>query len=57
MNKKLDQTVLAKIVEMVNNSLSAKAPIQRIVDSIVSVFVPVILLIAVAAFVGWYIHT
>jgi Cu+-exporting ATPase len=47
------ETMLARIVRMVEDAQAAKAPIQRIVDRVSAVFVPVVLAIAVATFVGW----
>lgn len=48
-------TTLAKIIRLVENAQSGKAPMQRLVDQISHVFVPVVMLIALAAFVGWLI--
>lgn len=47
------ETVLARIVRTVEDAQAAKAPIQRIVDRVSSVFVPVVLVIATATLVGW----
>jgi len=47
------ETVLARIVRMVEDAQAAKAPIQRIVDRVSSVFVPIVLAIAAATFAGW----
>ena len=47
------ETVLARIIRMVEDAQAAKAPIQRIVDRVSSVFVPAVLGIAVLTFVGW----
>ncbi len=49
-----DETVIAQIVKMVEDAQTSKAPIEKLVDKISSVFVPIILLISVATFVGWY---
>ena len=46
-------TELARITKMVLTAQSEKAPIQRLADRISSVFVPAILLIAVATAFGW----
>eukprot|EP00750_Incisomonas_marina_P025097 INCI5320.1.p1 GENE.INCI5320.1~~INCI5320.1.p1 ORF type:complete len:1286 (+),score=208.96 INCI5320.1:110-3967(+) len=48
-----DQSMLSQIVSLVENAQAAKAPIQALSDQISSVFVPVILGIAVGAFVIW----
>jgi Cu+-exporting ATPase len=47
------ETTLARIIRMVESAQAAKAPIQRIVDRVSAVFVPVVLGIAVLTFVGW----
>ncbi len=48
-------TVLAQIVAMVSNAKRSRAPIQGVADKISAVFVPVVLVIAVAAFAAWMI--
>jgi len=47
------ETVLAKIIRMVEHAQAAKAPIQRLVDQVSAVFVPVVLAIALATLLGW----
>lgn len=47
------ETVLCKIIALVEDAQAAKAPIQRLVDQISAVFVPVVLLIALATLFGW----
>jgi Cu+-exporting ATPase len=47
------ETVLAKIIRLVEEAQAAKAPIQRIVDRVAAVFVPIVLLIAAIALAGW----
>src|SRR5690606_40353426 len=46
------ETTLARIIRMVVNAQSAKAPIQRLVDKVSAAFVPVVLVIALLTFVG-----
>lgn len=46
-------TVLAQIVQMVQAAQGSKAPVQRIVDKISSVFVPIVVGLAVLTFVVW----
>ncbi len=46
-------TVLARIVDMVAAAQRSRAPIQRLVDQVSGYFVPVVIAIAVAAFVAW----
>lgn len=48
-------TVLAHIVDMVEAAQSAKPPVQRLADKISAIFVPTILLLGLATFVGWII--
>ena len=47
------QSVLARIIELVESAQARKAPIQRLVDRVSAVFVPVVLVIALATFLGW----
>ncbi|MEP7003823.1 MAG: heavy metal translocating P-type ATPase [Chloroflexota bacterium] len=48
-------TMLAQIVRLVEDAQGSKAPIQRLVDQVASVFVPVVFVIAGVAFVAWAI--
>lgn len=48
-------TVLSQIVKMVRQAQSTKAPIQRLADVVAGYFVPVVVCIAIATFVLWYI--
>ncbi len=47
------QTVLAQIIKTVKEAQGSKAPVQRLVDKIASIFVPVVLGIAILTFVVW----
>lgn len=47
------ESVLARIIRLVEDAQAAKAPIQRLVDQVAAVFVPVVLLIALATLAGW----
>jgi Cu+-exporting ATPase len=47
-------TALQQIIRMVQDAQGSKAPIQRLADAISGVFVPVVLCIAIATFVGWF---
>ncbi|USN56798.1 MAG: hypothetical protein H6766_07470 [Candidatus Peribacteria bacterium] len=49
-----NQTMLAKIIDVVNNAQANKPPIQKLVDTISSYFVWAILIVAVITFVVWY---
>src|SRR6266487_3563851 len=48
-------TVLANIIRMVEQAQGSKAPIQRLADTISSIFVPVVLVIATLTFITWAI--
>src|SRR3546814_8247369 len=48
-------TVLARIVQMVAEAQRSRAPIQRMADQVAGWFVPVVIGIAVAAFIAWSI--
>jgi Cu+-exporting ATPase len=48
------ETMLSRIIAMVAIAQSSRAPIQRLADTISSYFVPIVLMVAVATFVGWY---
>ena len=47
------ETVLARIIRLVEDAQAGKAPIQRLVDQVAAVFVPVVLGIALVTLVGW----
>ena len=49
------ETVLSSIIRLVEDAQAAKAPIQRLVDQVSAVFVPVVLVIALATLLGWYL--
>ncbi|MDP1742284.1 cation-translocating P-type ATPase [Polaromonas sp.] len=48
------ESVLAQIIRLVEDAQAAKAPIQRLVDQVSAVFVPVVLVIALATLLGWW---
>jgi Cu+-exporting ATPase len=50
-------TMLSQIIKMVEDAQAVKAPIQRLVDRVSAVFVPVVLVIAAITFLGWGLVT
>ena len=49
------ETVLARIIRMVQEAQGSKAPVQRIVDKVTGIFVPIVLLISLTTFVLWWV--
>jgi len=47
------ETVLSQIIRLVEDAQAAKAPIQRLVDQVSAIFVPVVLVIALVTLGGW----
>mgnify|MGYP003664437056 FL=1 len=50
------ETVLSRIIRLVEDAQAAKAPIQKLVDKVSQVFVPSVLLIALATLLGWLFY-
>jgi len=50
------ETLLSRIIEMVNAASRSKAPIQKLADKISGYFVPIVVLIAIATFIIWAIY-
>ena len=48
-------TLLAKIIRMVQDAQGSKAPVQQLADRVAAIFVPAIMIIAVIAFIAWVI--
>lgn len=48
------ETVLAQIIQLVEEAQGSKAPIQKIADQVSSIFVPAVLGIAALTFLGWF---
>ena len=49
-----EETVIARIIKLVEDAQGSKAPIQKLADTIASVFVPVVIGIAAVTFALWY---
>jgi Cu+-exporting ATPase len=47
-------TVLAQIVQLVSDAQGSRAPIQQLADKISGVFVPTVIMLAIATFVLWF---
>ena len=50
------ETVLARIIRLVEDAQAAKAPIQRLVDRVAEVFVPVVMAVALVTAVVWLLQ-
>jgi Cu2+-exporting ATPase len=48
-------TILAHIIKMVQEAQGSKAPVQKLVDKIAGIFVPVVILISILTFIAWMI--
>jgi Cu+-exporting ATPase len=48
-------TALAQIIDMVETAQGSRAPVQRLADRVAAVFVPVVLGIALATLIGWFV--
>ena len=47
-------TLLSQIVDMVAHAQRSRAPIQKLADVVSGYFVPIVVLVAILAFIGWY---
>ncbi|WP_426163348.1 heavy metal translocating P-type ATPase [Pseudoduganella sp. R-31] len=51
------ETMLSRIIRLVEDAQSAKAPVQKLVDKVAAVFVPVVLVLALLTLAGWWLAT
>jgi len=49
------ETALAQIIKLVQQAQGSRAPVQRLVDQVAAVFVPVVIAIALLTFLAWYV--
>jgi Cu2+-exporting ATPase len=47
------ETLLSQIIKMVQQAQGSKAPVQKLVDKIAGIFVPIVMAIAIATFITW----
>lgn len=50
-----EQSTLSRIIALVENAQAKKPPVQRLVDQVAAMFVPFVLAVALAAFLGWWL--
>ncbi len=50
-----NESTLSRIIALIEGAQAKKAPVQHLVDRVAGVFVPVVLAIAAAAFLGWWL--
>jgi P-type Cu+ transporter len=50
-----EQSTLARMIALVEQAQQKKAPVQRLVDQVAAVFVPVVLILAVGTFLVWWL--
>jgi Cu+-exporting ATPase len=50
-----DQSTLSRIIALVEGAQARKAPVQRLVDRVAAVFVPIVVALSLAAFLAWWL--
>jgi len=48
------ETALAQIIKLVEDAQGSKAPIQKLADQVSAIFVPIVIVLAMLTFAGWY---
>ena len=48
-------SVLGKIIKLVEDAQGSKAPIQNLADKVASIFIPIVIIIAIITFIVWFI--
>lgn len=51
-----EQTLFEKIIQTVKTASGSKAPVQRLADKVAGVFVPIVTVLSVIAFIGWILY-
>lgn len=49
------ETMLAHIIKMIQDTQGSKAPVQKLVDKIAGIFVPIVIGIAILTFILWFV--
>lgn len=49
-----ENTMLSRIIDLVKKAQASRAPVQKLVDTISSVFVPIVILLSLATFLVWF---
>jgi Cu+-exporting ATPase len=52
-----DDTALARVAQLVRDAQSGKAEVQRLADRVSSIFVPIVIVLALVTLAGWWIAT